>query len=149
MHKTLVIDLPESVDAIDIGDKLVNWLNDTNNVKSSGYIVDQNEIIISEDLHRLRQRRPNMFAIFQEAARVQCSKGDEYAVEEDPYRNYIDAGKGQGTEGWRYAAGRMAEKMSRLGNLIRTEQFSKDPQETMIDLINMPAIILDMFHRNE
>jgi hypothetical protein len=77
----------------------------------------------------------------EDALAIMREKNATYAAEDDPIRNYRMAAMAANTTPAHYIAGRMAEKLARLGNLLGTGR-SADVNEEARDLMNLSALVV-------
>jgi len=78
-----------------------------------------------------------------DAFELMKKKNRDYASAESPVANYEEAARVAGCSVASYIAGRMAEKIERLGNVIRQGSATGEgAMDELLDLQNFPGLIL-------
>ena len=78
-----------------------------------------------------------------DAFELMKKKNRDYASAESPIANYIEAAHVAGCSPARYIAGRMAEKIERLGNVLaRGSATGEGAIDELLDLQNFPGLIM-------
>lgn len=87
---------------------------------------------------------PGFLQGLDELLLLHLSKGDDYADESDPLRNYTVSGADNGLPAWRAAQLRLSEKYHRLVNLTRGGERVPNHEsidDTLMDLAALALIV--------